>query len=159
MPGKGSVQVLHQSHQRCSVRFQQYRRLSPLQIRQTRLNEAATLPTRSLAGTVFYKNNILSARPAIGSFSDSLQQKQGKAYLLRRCFPCSPTYPFPLRTLQIKMFFLEINTTLLHVFCYKPFLNPVCTESNDFRQSLQPEIPFSLIRTAVSLAWLSRPPA
>lgn len=29
------------------------------------------------------------------------------------------------------MFFLEINTTLLH-FCYKPFLNPVCTESNDF---------------------------
>ena len=29
------------------------------------------------------------------------------------------------------MFFLEINTTLLH-FCYKPFLNLVCTESNDF---------------------------
>ena len=29
------------------------------------------------------------------------------------------------------MLFLKINTTLLH-FCYNPFLNPVCTESNDF---------------------------
>ena len=29
------------------------------------------------------------------------------------------------------MLFLEINTTL-YTLCYNPFLNPVCTESNDF---------------------------
>ena len=81
--------------------------------------QAATLPTRSLAGTVSTKNNILSAGPAIGiSFQMHCSKKTGKAYLLRRCFPCFRTYtPFPLIAHQLKTFFLEINTTLLH-FCY-----------------------------------------
>lgn len=103
IPGKGSVQVLHQSRQRCSVRFQQYRRLSLLQIRQTRLNrQLLFLQDRwrelFLQKIIFYLQDL----PSAASFRCIAAKKQGKPTFSEGAFPFPYTYPISFNNASTK---------------------------------------------------------